>query len=143
MKIVTRALIVVGGLIAAFTTLLVVDMTSRNGKAAMAETPKLISYKVIDRRESGSAKLSLTVEVPLVDERLPYESELQFIANHLVGSEKRYVRKFVTFYLPGMKHGKGAFATGQQNQDYPELRIFIRPDRLAQYPEYAKFAYPL
>lgn len=143
MKIVTRTLIVASGFIAAFATSLVVDMTSPNGKAAMAETAKLISYKVIDRRESSSAKLTLTVEVPLVEGRLPYESELLYIANHLVGADTRYKRKFVSFYLPGMEQGKGAFATGQQNQDYPELRIFIRPDRLAQYPEYANFAYPL
>lgn len=143
MKIFTKTLIVVSGLITAFATLLIVDMASPNGKAAMAETAKLISYKVIDRRESGKSKLTLSVEVPLVEGRLPYESELLYIANHLVGADTRYERKFVSFYLPGMEQRKGAFATGQQNQDYPDLRIFIRPDRLAQYPEYANFAYPL
>ncbi len=138
MKTVKRTLIFVGVLIAAFVTFLVIEVSSHNGKATMAETPKLISYKVVNRRESGSTKLSLIVEVPLVDGRPPYERELRDLSNHLVGSEKRYHRKFVTFYLPGMKHGEGAFATGHHN---PDLQVYLRPYTLAQYPEYAKFAF--
>ena len=112
----------------------------------MAETPTLIAYKVVDRRESGSDKLSLTVEIPLVDGRIPFERELRNLSNHLFDSETRYARKYVAYYLPGMTRGKGAFATGQYNaeerykQDQPKVKVFIRPYMLSKYPEYAKFA---
>ncbi|MGI9487538.1 MAG: hypothetical protein ACR2RF_17000 [Geminicoccaceae bacterium] len=146
MQIVKRALFFVGGLVAALVTFLVVDVSSQNGKAAMAETSKLIAYQVVDRRESGPTKLSLTVEVPLVDGRIPFERELRALSDYLFSLEKPYDRKFVTYYLPGMKHSEGAFATGQSyrdqanGQEQPKLDVFLRPYMLSKYPEYAKFA---
>ena len=112
----------------------------------MAETPELIAYQVVDRRESGLKKLSLTVEVPLVDGRIPFERELRALSDYLFGLEESYDRKFATYYLPGMKHSGGAFATGQyyldqaNGQGQPKLDVFIRPYNLSKYPEYAKFA---
>lgn len=142
MKIVKVTSIVVAGSIATFASFLAVDMSSQNGKVARAETPaaatEVIAHEVLNRRESGSTKLSLIVEVQLVDERLPYESELRELSEHLVASETAYERKSLTFYLPGMKHGEGAFATAHHD---PELQVFLRPYTLSDYPEYAKFAY--
>ena len=146
MKIVRRTLIVAGGLIAAFGGVLVVEMASHGGKAVMAETSQPIAHEVVNRRESGSKKVSLIVEVPLVDGRPPYESELRDLSNHLFASEASFPRKHVTYYLPGMTHGEGAFATGQyqpepSRPDNPVLKVFLRPYTLLKYPEYERFAF--
>lgn len=146
MKIVRRTLIVAGGVVAAFGMLLVTDLASNHGKAVMAQTSQPIAHEVVNRRESGSKKLSLIVEVPLVDGRPPYESELKDLSNHLFASEARFPRKHVTYYLPGMTHGEGAFATGQHQPepsrpDNPVLKIFLRPYTLLKYPEYERFAF--
>lgn len=138
MKIVKRTSIIVAVSMMAFAVFLVGDMSSPDGSTAIAQTSEVIAHTVVNRRESGSNKLSLIVEVPLVDGRLPYESELRALSDHLVGAETNYERKFVTFYLPGMKHGEGAFATGHHN---PDLQVYLRPYTLSDYPEYAKFAY--
>jgi hypothetical protein len=137
MKIVRRTMIVVGCTLAACVTLPGADMTT-GGNAAMAETKEIIPHRVLDRRESGATKLVLNVEVQLVDGRPPYEGELRALSDHLVGSETGYEKKFVTFYLPGMKKGKGAYATGHHN---PDLQVYLRPYTLLKYPEYEKFAF--
>ncbi len=146
MKIVRRTLIVAGSVVAAFGGLLVADMASHGGKAVMAETAGPIAHEVVNRRESGSKKVSLTVEVSLVDGRPPYESELRDLSNHLFASETGFPRKHVTYYLPGMTHGEGAFATGQHQPEpsrpgNPVLKIFLRPYTLLKYPEYERFAF--
>jgi hypothetical protein len=138
MKIVRRSLVVVGCSMAAFAMLIGIEVVTGSGKVVMAEKQALIAHKVLDRRESGSTKLVLNVEVQLVDGRPPYEGELRALSEHLVGSETAYEKKFVTFYLPGMKKGKGAYATGHHN---PDLQVYLRPYTLLKYPEYEKFAF--
>lgn len=138
MKFVKKTLNVAIGSVIAFVMLFGAAMAISDGKAVIAETQELISHKVIDRRESGSTKLVLNVEVQLVDGRPPYEGELRVLSEYLVGSETGYEKKFVTFYLPGMKKGKGAYATGHHN---PDLQVYLRPYTLLKYPEYEKFAF--
>ena len=146
MKFVRRTLIVAGGMVVAFGTLSVTDLASDNNKVVMAQTSQPIAHEVVNRRESGAKKVSLIVEVPLVDGRPPYESELRDLSNHLFAPETSFPRKYVTYYLPGMTHGEGAFATGQfqpepSRPDNPVLKIFLRPYTLLKYPEYERFAF--
>ena len=96
----------------------------------------LIAHKVLQRSELGRVKLSLDVEVSLIDGRLPTEAELATISNVLVSQERTHERSFVTFYLPGMKIGHGAFATAHHN---PDMEVNILMFMLNNYPEYEKF----
>lgn len=105
--------------------------------ASANATDSLISHSIVDREELGSKKLSLTVEVPLIGDRLPTEAELGDLSKHLVGLEQSHDRTFVTFYLPDMEHGAGAFATAHHN---PKLEIKILHYMLGQYRKYARFA---
>ncbi len=71
----------------------------------------LIPYEIMNRVENRVLdKLTLEIEVPLVDGRLPSRQELNAIAKHLVGTP-RHARTWVFFYLPGMEVGAGAYAT--------------------------------
>ena len=67
------------------------------------ETLNLEANRVLD-------KLTLEIEVPLVDERLASKQELSALAKHLVGTP-RHARTWVFFYLPGMEVDAGAYAT--------------------------------
>ena len=93
----------------------------------------LIPYHILERSETGTIKVALDVEVPLVSGRLPTEEELGALSRHLVSLERDHDRSFVLFYLPGMKVGSGAYATAHHN---PELEVKVLDFMLAQYPEY-------
>jgi hypothetical protein len=99
---------------------------------AIAADPT-IPYEVIKRDELGSIKLSLDVQVPLVDGRLPSTDELGAVSEHLVETSARHDRTFVSFYLPDMKVGAGAFATAHHN---PDMQVQIQDFMLMQYPQY-------
>ena len=67
----------------------------------IAYEPPLIPYKILNQKENEWLEmLQFVIEVPLVDERLPSEQELEAIANHLLGSPHPK-RSWVFFYLPG------------------------------------------
>ena len=146
MRTVQRTLLVVSGLAAALAVLPAADLFNSHGKTAMAETPELMAYDIIDRREAGTKKVTLTVEIQLVDGRIPFEREVRALTEHIFSLEKNFKRKFVTYYLPRMNHSEGAYATGQyfveeiNGKEQPRLEVFLRPYNLSQYPEYAKFA---
>ncbi len=99
----------------------------------------LIAHKVLNRSELGQIKLSLDIEVPLVNGRLPSKRELTDLSRHLVSKERAYDRTFVLFYLPGMELGKGAFATAHHNPSLEEASFSLYS--LVQYSEYEKFAH--
>ncbi len=92
-----------------------------------------IPYEVIQKAELSSIKLSIDVEVPLVDGRLPSADELGAISEHLVENSNKHDRTFVSFYLPGMKVGAGAYATAHHN---PDMSVNIQDFMLMQYPQY-------
>ena len=92
-----------------------------------------IPFEVIQQDDMGSIKLSLDVQVPLVDGRLPNAEELGAVSEHLVETSGEHERTFVSFYLPGMKVGAGAFATAHHN---PEMSVKIQDFMLMQYPQY-------
>jgi hypothetical protein len=95
-----------------------------------------IPYEVIDKSELGTIKMSFDVQIPLVDNRLPNSEEIGAISKYLVNTSSWHERTFVSFYLPGMKVGSGAFATAHHN---PDMEVNIMPIILMQYPEYSKF----
>lgn len=97
----------------------------------------LIPHKILEKSELGSIKLSIDIEVPLIKDRLPNEKELGVLSKHIVSKENKHERSFITFYLPRMKVGAGAFATAHHN---PEMKVNIMKFMLLQYPEYEKYA---
>lgn len=102
--------------------------------AHAADVPS-IPYEVIQRSEMGSTKLSMDVEVPLVDGQLPTADQIGEVSAYLVSREGEHERTFVNIYLPGMKVGGGAYATAHHT---PEMRVQIMDYMLMQYPEYAQ-----
>ena len=97
----------------------------------------LIPYKALKRSELGSMKLSLDVEVPLINEKLPTKKELGSLSEYLVNKEEAHDKTFVLFYLPGMELGAGAYASAHHN---PDMQVKIMKFNLLRYPEYQKFA---
>ena len=65
--------------------------------AAIAGANGLIAYKILNREELGSIKLSIDVQVPLVNGKLPNENELGALSKHLVKKEKKHDRSFISF----------------------------------------------
>jgi hypothetical protein len=102
-----------------------------------AHSKDLIPYKILKRQELSTIKLSLDVEVPLVQGRLPNENEIAALSNYLVSKERKHQRSFVMIYLPDMEVGAGAFATASHN---PNLKVNIMKFMLFRYPQYKKFA---
>ena len=97
----------------------------------------LIPYKILEKSELVSIKLSIDIEVSLIKDRLPNENELGALSKCLVSKEDKHERSFITFYLPRMKVGAGAYATAHHN---PEMKVNILKFMLLQYPEYEKYA---
>lgn len=91
---------------------------------------KLIDYTVINRGELGNIKLSYDLRVDLVNGRLPTADELEAVSRYLHQKEKGHDKTYITFYLPGMEVGAGAFATAHHN---PNLEVsileFMIPDQ--------------
>ena len=104
--------------------------------STIAGANELIAHKILKREELGNIKLSIDVQVELVNSRLPNEKELGAISRHLVKTEKKHDRSFISFYLPGMKVGAGAYATAHHN---PTMKVNIMKFMLYQYPQYKKF----
>lgn len=98
---------------------------------------ELIPYEILKRSEMGSAKLSLDIEVPLIEERLPTAEEFGAISQHLVEQSSGHERTFISFYLPGMEVGAGAYATAHHN---PGMEVKIQKFMLFAYPKYEKYA---
>ena len=111
-----------------FTALLVSACSTES--SSPPESGKLIDYTVINRNELGNIKLSYDLRVDLVNGRLPTADELEAVSRYLHRKEKRHDRTFVTFYLPGMEVGAGAFATAHHD---PNLEVsileFMIPDQ--------------
>lgn len=100
--------------------------------AVVPQVP-LIPFTVLERTERGTIKVSYTVLVEPVGDRLPNEAELAAVSRGLRARDPRHERMFVLFYLPGMDRDSwGAFATAHHE---PDLRVQINEDLLrAKYP---------
>ena len=103
---------------------------------ASANSEKTIPYKILHKEELRNIKLSIDVQVPLIDGRLPNKKELGQLSEYLVSKERKHERVFVSFFLPGMQLGAGAFATAHHN---PTMQVKILDMMLFQYPQYRKF----
>lgn len=104
--------------------------------SSFAGANELIVHKILKREELKNIKLSIDVQVELVNGRLPNEKELGDLSRQLVKNEKKHDRSFISFYLPGMKVGAGAYATAHHN---PKMEVNIMNFMLYQYPQYKKF----
>jgi hypothetical protein len=82
---------------------------------------KLIDYVAINRAEFGRDKVSYDIRVDLVNGRLPTTSEIEAIFRFLHQREKKHHCTFISFYLPGMVLGTGAFATAHYNPNLQEI----------------------
>ena len=103
------------------------NSSSSNEKISAASTngvtkPQLdlIPYTIIKTIEDKPYKRSFDVLVDAIqqEDRLPNESELQEISLKLKGNDVE--KTFVSFYLPGMEIGSGAFATAHHD---PLLKV--------------------
>lgn len=118
------------------------DGGSTTTTPAVAPAPagkNIIPYEVISRDEAGPIKLAFDIGIDLINGRLPNEEELGDISMSLYETEQRkrkHDRTFITFYLPGMKPGSGAFATAHHD---PNMDVRILPYMLMQYPQYHRF----
>ena len=110
------------------------DGEGNNGSSKQTE---LILYEIVNKSEMATIKLSIDVQVPLINGRLPNQKELGALSNYLVSKERKHERSFVSFYLPNMRVGEGAYATAHHN---PDMKVNIMKFMLAQYPEYKNFS---
>ena len=95
---------------------------------------RLIHYDVFDQGAARPGKAWFDVAVGVVDGRLPSESELRAVSEHLTAPVRSQVdRVFVTFWLPGMEWGAGAFATAHSN---PGMRVSIQTGTIERYCSY-------
>lgn len=101
--------------------------------AGACAEPSLIPYKILKKDRLANIKLSLDVEVPVIDQRLPNEEELGDLSAYLAKASGDYERVFVVFYLPGMEVDAGGFATAHHN---PELTVKMIRVMLMEYPQY-------
>ena len=93
-------------------------------------SPTAIPYTVISLEQSGASpmergirSLSIDVRVSLVDGRRPNEKELRTIFAKL-GSY--HDRTSISFYLPEMKVGAGAFATAHLDRTVSDPTVKVR-----------------
>src|SRR5690554_1950194 len=85
--------------------------------AAHAVEVPSVACEVIQRSAVGAIKLSLDVEMPLVDGQLPTADQIGEVSAYLVSREGEHEPTFVNIYLPGMKVGAGAYATAHHTPD--------------------------
>ncbi len=92
--------------------------------------PTVIPYTVISREQSGASlmergirSLSIDVRVSLVDGRRPNEGELGNIFSKLGSCHDRIS---ISFYLPGMEVGAGAFATAHLDRTVSDPTVKVR-----------------
>ena len=92
--------------------------------------PTVIPYTVISREQSGASltergirSLSIDVRVSLVDSRRPNEGELGNIFSKL---NSYHDRISISFYLPGMEVGAGAFATAHLDRTVSDPTVKVR-----------------
>jgi len=103
------------------TTLVIPVIVLLHSSANCAD---LVPYELLERDAIGSLKVAFDIRVQLVEGRLPTKEELGAISQHLYGNETHHDRTFVTFWLPGMVVGTGAFASTQHYKGKMEVQIF-------------------
>jgi hypothetical protein len=87
----------------------------------------LIPYEILSRDENQHFKVSYEIQVDLVAGRLPTAEELGRISQSLYAQERQHDRTFVTFLLPDMVSGAGAFASAHHD---PEMEVKIYEDMI-------------
>ena len=107
-----------------FSTLLTLALVacnngSREQRHSKEAIPKDVTYSIIDTKVVPGVKRSLDVRL----NRKVTEDVLRSIALQLKSQDpKEYERTFITYYLPDMKLGAGAWATTHFNPDL-DIRI--------------------
>lgn len=96
----------------------------------------MIPHKIIKKEDIVLIKLSLDVEVDIINGSLPNEQELGELSDYLISKEKNHNVSFVCFYLPGMELDSGAYATAHHN---PKMNVEIMEFMLCDYPQYQNF----
>ncbi len=84
------------------------------------DTKQIISHKILNKSASAPDELLLSVEVELIDGRLPNENELEDLSNYLVKKEKKRDNISINFYLPGTKPGSDIYASAKHDSRIKE-----------------------
>lgn len=107
--------------------------TSNVGKAKLwMEYPdsEKIPYRILEREVNREHWVSYDLEIDLIGNRLPTESEIAEVSRSLKSRETAHEKVFVMFYLPGMVIDSGAFATA----NHPDMKVrimeFMVPDQI-------------
>ena len=105
---------------------------------AEATTPEsLVPHRVLKRVETSAQKVSIGVEVPLVNKQLPTQQQLESLCRSLANEETpRRKNVSLVFYLPGMILGAGGFATGHVDS---RVSVELQLSNLRSYPQYQRF----
>ena len=91
-------------------------------------TAEDFSYKIIEANRLGTIKCDLTVRL---NKRVSEETLRQLAIELRAKEPKRYDRMFITYYLPGMTVGAGAWATSHfnPNLDVRILGMTVKEDK--------------
>lgn len=83
-----------------------------------------VSYKIRDNQYNRAFdKLSIDIEISLVNGRLPTRPELQAVSNEVLKKQPNAKMKWVTFLLPKMLSGAGAYATDHRTPKPEGLKV--------------------
>ena len=102
-----------------YAILLIISLSLFAASPVLADTFQEVNYTVIEKSNFGSVKGSIDIRL----EKKVTKNFLQELAVKLRESAPRkYDRLFITYYLPGMTPGSGAWATSHFN---PDLEVKI------------------
>jgi len=102
-----------------FAILLMATFLFLPSVSALAKSFQGVSYTIIEKSSMGNIKLSIDIRL----EQKVSKDLLQKLALKLRQEEPiKYNRMFITYYLPGMTPGSGAWATSHFN---PNLKVNI------------------
>ena len=83
-----------------------------------------VSYKVRESKYNRVLdKLTLDIEISLVNGRLPTKPELQAVSNKVLKKQPNAKMTWVSFMLPKMKSDAGAYATDHRTPNPEGLKI--------------------
>jgi hypothetical protein len=102
-----------------WTICLIISLSLFAAIPVLAETFQGVKYTVIEKSSLGSIKGSIDIRL---EKKVTKEFLHQLTLKLREAESRKYERVFITYYLPGMTPGSGAWATSHFN---PNLQVKI------------------
>ena len=108
---------------------LILSIFSISFTQAVEKNNGVIDYKIRSDNynkysyDNGVGKLSLDIEVNLVNGRLPNKAELKAVSNEVLKNKPNAYMKWISFYLPKMKSGSGSYASDHRTPKPEGVKI--------------------